>query len=93
MAMNGEQAKTILARQRRARVPAYLLMAFGAVVVLWAWFDKDPPQEEVWRFLTGMLALFYGESLLTTRNAKIQEAEELLGELEVGEVSMTDAVR
>lgn len=81
MGMSQSDARATLGRRRRKLIETYLLMGFGAVVLVWAWFGGFPVGEEFWMFMSGMLALFYGESLLTSRTAKIEEAEALLAEL------------
>lgn len=81
MAMDKLKAGAILARRRRSLIETYVLMAFGAVVLVWAWFGGFPAGEERWMFISGMLALCFGESLLTSRTSKIEDAEELLGGL------------
>ncbi len=87
MAMSSEEARATLDRQKRSRIETYLLMAFGAGVVVWAWFGEHPKGEEFWMFMSGMLALFFGESLLTSRTDKIERAGELLGEGEAPQES------
>lgn len=81
MGMSQSDARATLGRRRRKLIETYLLMGLGAVVLVWAWFGGFPVGEEFWMFMSGMLALFYGESLLTSRTAKIEEAEALLAEL------------
>ncbi|WP_145197569.1 hypothetical protein [Planctomycetes bacterium Poly30] len=78
--MSQTDARATLGRRRRKLIETYLLMGFGAAVFVWAWFGGFPAGEEFWMFMSGMLALFYGESLLTIRTAKIEEAEAVLAE-------------
>lgn len=80
----------ILNRQRRSRVETYLLMGFGLAVIIWAWFGDRPRGEEFWMFLSGMLALAFGESLFTSRTAKIEEAEDLFEQIELAQESEPD---
>ena len=82
MGMSEVDARATLKRRRRKLIETYLLMGFGAMVLIWAWFGGHPSGEEFWMFMSGMLALFYGESLLTTRTAKIEEAEGIIHALD-----------
>ncbi len=78
MAMTREEATATLDRRRRKLIETYVLMGLGAAVLVWMWFGEHPGREEFWMSVSGMLALFYGESLLTTRTARIEEAETIL---------------
>ena len=78
--MSTEDARATVKRGRRKLIETYVLMAAGAAVILWAWLGDHPIAQDFWMSMSGMLALFYGESLLTTRTAKIEEAEATLRE-------------
>ena len=81
MGMSQSDARVTLSRRRSMLTGTYLLMGFGAVVLVMAWFGGYPAGQEFWMFVSGMLALFHGESLLTSRAARIEEAEAVLAEL------------
>ncbi|MFT5731720.1 MAG: hypothetical protein ACJAZN_000328 [Planctomycetota bacterium] len=80
MGMSKVDARATLDGRRRKLIETYLLMGFGAAVLIWGWVGDFPSGEEFWMLMSGMLALFYGESLLTFRTAKIEEAEAIFEE-------------
>ena len=85
MGMSRLDARATLDVRRRKLIETYLVMGFGAAVLIWAWFGDHPAGEEFWMFMSGMLALCYGESLYTFRAAKIEAAGDFLDKLKEAE--------